>query len=160
MINEQIATYTQNIMNDVNLTIVIGRENYEYLDFNSDLILIDSLTKATPISNLDSYNGDDEIQTFHTIYEQLFTFDFYGDNAYSNAQKFIALNRSEKALWEMKATEITAFYPNGITDLKNLFGTQQSNRFQVEATINYKVDVSIETLRIDTIQHEIKYVEE
>ena len=81
MINIQIADFTKALMNDTNLIIILGRENFENVDFTKDLILIDSLTVAKNISATDSYNGTREIQTFTTYFNQLFTLDFYGDNA-------------------------------------------------------------------------------
>ena len=160
MINIQIANFTKALMNDINLIIILGRENFENVDFTKDLILIDSLTAAKNISATDSYNGTSEIQTFTTYFNQLFTLDFYGDNAYINANKFVALLRSEKANWYLKEYNLSMLNANSIIDLKDLLGTDYVNRYQIEVSVNYFVNVDISTLKIDTINYEITLVEE
>ena len=160
MINIQVANFTKALMNDINLIIILGRENFENVDFTKDLILIDSLTAAKNISATDSYNGTSEIQTFTTYFNQLFTLDFYGDNAYINANKFVALLRSEKANWYLKEYNLSMLNANSIIDLKDLLGTDYTNRYQVEVSVNYFVNVDISTLKIDTINYEITLVEE
>lgn len=160
MINIQIADFTKALMNDINLIIILGRENFENVDFTKDLILIDSLTPAKNISATDSYNGTSEIQTFTTYFNQLFTLDFYGDNAYSNANKFVALLRSEKANWYLKDYNLSMLNANSIIDLKDLLGTDYVSRYQIEVSVNYFVNVDIGTLKIDTINYEITLVEE
>ncbi len=160
MINIQVADFTKALMNDNNLIIILGRENFENVDFTKDLILIDSLTVAKNISATDSYNGTSEIQTFTTYFNQLFTLDFYGDNAYSNANKFVALLRSEKANWYLKDYNLSMLNANSIIDLKDLLGTDYVSRYQIEVSVNYFVNVDISTLKIDTINYEITLVEE
>ena len=160
MINIQIADFTKALMNDTNLIIILGRENFENVDFTKDLILIDSLTVAKNISATDSYNGTSEIQTFTTYFNQTFTLDFYGDNAYTNANKFVALLRSEKANWYLKDYNLSMLNANSIIDLKDLLGTDYTNRYQVEVSVNYFVDVAIDTLRIDSVEWSIDLVEE
>lgn len=160
MINIQVADFTKALMNDEELIIILGRENFENVDFTQDIILIDSLTHARNISSTDSYNGTDEIQTFTTYFNQLFTLDFYGDNAYNNANKFIALLRSEKANWYLKDYKLSMMNANSLIDLKDLLGTDYTNRYQVEVSVNYFVNVDIETLRIDSVDYAISLVEE
>ena len=160
MINIQIADFTKALMNDEDLIIILGRENFENVDFTKDLILIDSLTPAKNISAMDSYNGTSEIQTFTTYFNQLFTLDFYGDNAYTNANKFVALLRSEKANWYLKDYNLSMLNANSIIDLKDLLGTDYVSRYQIEVSVNYFVNVDIGTLKIDTINYEITLVEE
>lgn len=160
MINIQIANFTKALMNDEDLIIILGRENFENVDFTKDLILIDSLTPAKNISATDSYNGTIEIQTFTTYFNQLFTLDFYGDNAYTNANKFVALLRSEKANWYLKEYNLSMLNANSIIDLKDLLGTDYVSRYQIEVSVNYFVNVDISTLKIDTINYEITLVEE
>lgn len=160
MIKIQVADFTKALMNDENLIIIIGRENFENVDFTQDIIVIDSLTVAKNISVTDSYNGTDEIQTFTTYFNQLFTLDFYGDNAYSNANKFIALLKSEKANWYLKDYNLSMMNANSLIDLKDLLGTDYTNRYQVEVGVNCFVNVDIETLRIDSVECSIDLVEE
>jgi len=160
MINIQVADFTKALMNDENLIIILGRENFENVDFTQDIILIDSLTPARNISATDSYNSTDEIQTFTTYFNQLFTLDFYGDNAYDNANKFIALLRSEKANWYLKDYKLSMLNVNSMIDLKDLLGTDYTNRYQVEVSVNYFVNVDIDTLRIDSVEWSIPLIEE
>lgn len=160
MINIQVADFTKALMNDEELIIILGRENFENVDFTQDIILIDSLTPARNISSTDSYNGADEIQTFTTYFNQLFTLDFYGDSAYTNANKFIALLRSERANWYLKDYKLSMLNVNSLIDLKDLLGTDYTNRYQVEVSVNYFVDVDIETLRIDSVEWSIPLIEE
>jgi len=91
---------------------------------------------------------------------QTFTLDFYGDNAYTNANKFVALLRSEKANWYLKDYNLSMLNANSIIDLKDLLGTDYTNRYQVEVSVNYFVNVAINTLRIDSVEWELSLVEE
>lgn len=159
MINIQVADFTKALMNNEDLIIILGRENFENVDFTQDIILIDSLTPTRNISSTDSYNGTDEIQTFTTYFNQLFTLDFYGNNAYTNANKFIALLRSEKANWYLKDYNLSMMNVNSMIDLKDLLGTDYTNRYQVEVSVNYYVNVDVETLRIDSVEWELSLVE-
>lgn len=144
----KFALMTKDLFLDV--TTVLGRKNYKITDFTKDAIIIDSLSPAVPISNIDTFSGIDEIMNYDTYVRQLVTVDFFGNNAETNANKFLGLIRSQKATELKEVNNLNVFPATSITNLSELVGTTYFNRFQVEVNIKYMIKVEIETKRIDT----------
>lgn len=146
---EKFALFTKDLF-DNTIPTVLGRYNFNNNDFNDDLIVVDGLSPAIPISNIDKFDGINEIMQHGSFVRQLATVDFYGNNAFLNATKYMALLRSQKATELKEINNLTVYPANTITDLKELVGTQYFNRYQIEVNIRYMITTEIETLRIDT----------
>ena len=145
---EKFALMTKDLFENVDT--ILGRENYKNTDFKKDLIVVDSLSPAVPISNMDTFNGIVELMNYDTYVRQLATVDFFGDNAETNANKFLALLRSQKATELKEVNKLNVFPANSITKLSELVGTTYYNRYQVEVNLKYTIEVGLKTLRIDT----------
>jgi hypothetical protein len=130
--------------------IKIGREGITRDQFDTDYIAIDSLAPAQPIARGKSYDGIAEKLTISSRMRQAVTLDFYGTNAYTNAEKLQLLLKSDKALDLQEKYFITVGAVSQVTDVKALTGQQYGNRVQVELTIQYSPSVVLDVLRIDT----------
>lgn len=146
---ETFALFTKALFDD-SITTVLGRENYKYNDFTQDLIVCDELTPITPITNNEKFDGLSEIMTYSSLVNQIVTVDFYGDNAYLNATKYMALLMSQKATELKSVNKLTVYPAKTITHLTELVGSTYYKRYQLELNIMYPIQVDIETKRIDT----------
>lgn len=96
------------------------------------------------------YDGEAEELTLSTRMRQPVTIDFFGENAYTNAEKLQLLLKSDKALDLQEQYAVTVGGVSQITDVKALTGQQYGNRVQVELTIQYSPSITLDVLRIDT----------
>lgn len=151
----QIARYVRDTMQVDESIIKFGRQNTNKLDFDSELIVIDAL-----VSNHDygttSFDGTAESMTYVDHYTAPITFNFYGSTAYSNAKKFIALTKSQRAKDAQRAYGVNVKRPSAITDVKQLTGAQYKARYEVQAIVEFNDVFTDETLRIDTIGLELR----
>lgn len=146
---EKFALLTKDLF-DGRINTVMARTNYKNVDYTSDLIVVDDLTPAVPLSNIDRFDGDSEVMNYDTFVSQLVTIDFYGDNSLDNANKYLGLLRSQKATELKRTYDLNVYSVSSITDLKEQVGTNWYNRYQIELTISYMINVQVDTLRIDT----------
>lgn len=151
MILTKIAQYVSDLGFD---NIILGRLNYNNIDFNNDLIVVDTLA-INMLGSSDAYDGDTEVIAYATKYKGVFTVNFYGDNADTNASDFINKCRSQSGYDSEVSNGITVYKPTTITDLRTQEGTQYFNRYEVELTVMYFISTDIDTLRIDTANVEI-----
>lgn len=131
--------------------VIIARDNYLQSNFKDDIAIVELLTAPT-IATSDSYDGLLEELTYRTLYKATVTIDFYGDNSLSTANKTIALLRSQKSHEFKRDNEIEVFRNKSLTDVKNLQGTTNYNRYQLEFVVKYYEEFVDNVLRIDTAQ--------
>src|SRR5699024_2968899 len=112
--------------------IQFGRINDERESFDTNYIVIDSLAPGQPLARGEKYDGDAEELTLSSRVRQPVTIDFFGVNAYTNAEKLQLLLKSDKALDLQEQHFITVGGVTQITDVKALTGQQYGNRVQVE----------------------------
>lgn len=147
---EKFALLTKDLF-DGNITTVLARSNYKIDDFTEDNIIVDSLTPAQPLGNIESFDDVNEIYNYGTKLQMTCTVDFYGNNAEANAFRYMALLRSQKATELKSQYSLNVFNPTGVTKLNELIGTTQYNRYQIELNISYIHTEEIDTLRIDEV---------
>lgn len=148
-----LAKYTRDLLQQPEQTVVIlGRRNVPRGDASDLQIVIDQLAPATPITDTQSYDGEAEIMTVTQLWRSVMTVDFYGDEGYDQAIKFITLNRHQTGLELKQALGIDLHNVGQLQDLKLLQGEQYSERYQIEVTMIYNISNDISTLRIDTAQ--------
>lgn len=150
----KVANYVEQLLNFDADKVILGRENFDRMDFTEDFIIIDSIALGVPVARAESFDGDLEEQTFNARLMATFTVDFYGANAYQNAFSFSLLQGSQKNFELCRDLDLTMHSVSNITDLKSLEGTDQTDRIQLEVKIGYEETVTIETLRIDTVEIE------
>lgn len=127
-----------------------GRLNEDRTDFDTGYIVVDTLAPGQPQATGQRYNGDTEKLTLSARVRQPITVDFYGLNAYTNAQQLQLLLKSDKAYELQRTHGVTMGSFQQITDVKALTGQQYGNRYQAELVINYSPSVTLDVLRIDT----------
>lgn len=153
MILDKIHAFTVGLMGFNDQKVIQARYNVPNLNYKDDLILIDTLV-TTQIGSTDNFDGVSENMEYSTQYKGVFTFDFYGSNAYDNVHKFANMLKSLDCFNLARENEISIYHASRITDLKNLQGSHNYERYQIEVSIMYFVKTDVATLRIDTAQTE------
>ena len=133
--------------------VIIARENYLNSNFNNNIAVVDSLVNKT-IGRKNDYDGSDDIEemTYITYFKSQMTIDFYGSNALSNANKFIARLNSQEAHEFKRDNNIEIFHNKTITNVKEMQGKTTYNRFQLEIVVKYTEIFIEDVLRIDEAQ--------
>jgi len=151
-----IAKLVRDLLGYDEQLIRIGRHGKSREDFEKAYIVIDALAPAALVGNMETYDGTAEQLKLGSMWRGSVTLDFYGDSAYTRARDFSLLAKSQTA-YELKRTlGINAYHASEPTDLKALTGQQYGERVQVEMIVEISTDVTIDTLRIDTAQTEIR----
>lgn len=130
--------------------IRFGRLNDEREWFNGDYIVIDALAPGQPLARGERYDGTAEELTLSSRMRLPVTIDFFGTNAYNNAEKLQLLLNSDKARDLQEQYKVTVGGISQMTDVKALTGQQYGNRVQVELVIQYSPSIVLDVLRIDT----------
>ena len=148
-----LARYIRDTMDGFDQdNILFGRENEERADFEQEIIVIDTLAASNLISTLESYDPEAEEESIGTVVSTPCIVDFYGENAYSNAMLFSAMNRSQKGKNAAKTHGLNVFNVNQFTDVAKLTGQQYSPRIQIALNVQHCEEVALELLRIDEAQ--------
>ena len=152
----RVAKFTRDLLEVDEQLIRIGRQNFEREEFETAYIVIDAIGAALRSGSMETYDGDAEQLSLGAIWKGPVTLDFYGDDAYTRANDFSLRMRSQAARELRRALGISIYQVSGITDVKALTGQQYGERMQVTATVEISNQVTIDTLRIDTAQLEIR----
>lgn len=136
--------------------IKLGRLDDQRKDFDTDYIVVDSLAPGQPVATGQRYDGDAERLTHSARVRQPITIDFFGVNAYTNAQTLQLLLKSDKAIMLQQQFGVTMGSFQQITDVKALTGQQYGNRYQAELVIHYSPSITLDVLRIDEAVIETK----
>jgi len=134
--------------------VIIARENYLESNFNDNIAVVDSLI-STPLGRNNDYDGEEEELTYRVYFKSQMTIDFYGTNALTNANKFIARLNSQQAHEFKRDNNIEVFHNKTITNIKKLQGKTTYDRFQIEIMVKYSEEFTDDVLRIDTAEFEI-----
>lgn len=156
----KVGTFTINLIDDASIKVKRARSNHENTDFTADLILIDNLGGAIRLGGNDNFDGDNESMNYSDVYSQTFTYDFYGNNAYDLATRFIALLKTQNSFNLQSENGLTFKSPSAITDVRQLTGTTYTPRYQIEVSITYWDSIDVATLRMDSLQLEIFKIEQ
>ncbi len=150
-----VGEFTRDLLGYDEQLIRLGRQNFERKQFESAYIVIDALGPAARIASLETYDGPAEVLSLGAIHRGPITLDFYGAGAYTRANDYGLLMRSQAALELQRDLGINLHQPGGLTDLKALTGQQYGERVQIEIIAEISAEVDIPTLRIDTAQTRI-----
>lgn len=156
MINKTFAKYVRDLMGVSETLVKLGRVNFERKDFETEYIVIDSLTGDIPLASSTSFDDVGEVMEYSSLIKKAFVVDFYGENAYSNANKFQLMVRSQKSSDLQDLYKISVYGITAITDVKALTGQQYGNRVQCELMVQFNNSIEVETLRIDEAVLEIR----
>ena len=134
--------------------VIIARGNYLKTDFNDDIVVVDMLI-STPAGRSNDFNGEDEKLTYMVRNKATFTLDFFGTNALTNANKFIARLNSQQAYEFKRDNQIEVFHNTVLTNVKKIQGKTVYDRYQVEIMVKYSEQFTEDVLRIDTVEYTI-----
>lgn len=129
--------------------VILGRMGYDIQDFSADLIVVDAIA-ITALGYSDSVDLVSEISTFATLERYSCTLDIYGSNCYMLASRFRNLLRSQQAKEIQEFLKISIKHVTSMQDLKELAGTEYSDRVQVLFNTDIISSGTISTLRIDS----------
>lgn len=148
-----VGRYVRDLLDhDPNLMIE-GRANEEQMNFDINYIAYDTNSTAQRLSNSETYDPDNEVQTLNIKFSQQFSISFYGANAYENKDRFTLLQSSQFAEDKQFELGITVYLNSGVTDLKLQTGDQYQNRLDVTLTVLYNKSINISVPRIDELQY-------
>ncbi len=134
--------------------VIIARENDLESDFNANIIVVDFLTN-TPIGRVRKYDSTAETMTYTVYNKPQLTIDFYGQSASTNSIKFIALLDSQTAYEYKRDNQIEVMHNKTNTNIKQVQGVTNYDRFQVEIVVKYTDEFTESILRIDTVQLQV-----
>jgi hypothetical protein len=134
--------------------IIQGRSNFQVVDFSDDIVIVDVLTMS-PSNSIEKYDYENEIMTYSNAIKGVFTIDFFGDNALSNASKFVNLQSSQKSIELQTDLNIGVFHSKSVKNLKEQVGTNYYQRYQIELVVYGIVETDVEVLRIDKVPVDI-----
>jgi hypothetical protein len=154
MIDTSLANYIKDLLVHNASLVLIGRENFRTENTSEAYIIIDELI-STPVASSYEFDETLETETFSTVISADYTIDFYGTNARTNASKFIALQKSQKAYELQRDLGIQVNHVTTLNNLKKIEGSKYSNRYQVSLSVVGNETQVIDTLRIDTAEVEI-----
>lgn len=129
--------------------VVYGRLEFERKNDDDNIIAIDSLAQAATMIIAEHYDHVAEKITYRQRKKQRYTFDFYGEDAYENANRFSLLINGYKSQRLQIEYNITVGSVTSVIDLRTIESTVVGERFQVEAVIQYDTSVTEDLLRID-----------
>lgn len=151
-----LARFVRDLLSQPEFDVVqIGRNNFRRDDYNSLQIIVDNLGPAVRLNTSQKYDGDAEQMTYAQQYRAPCTVDFYGDDAYAEAQKLLLTMQSQAGFELQRRHGVTIYEAGSITDVKWLTGEQYSNRYQVSLNVQYTISADVSTLRIDEAQTDI-----
>jgi len=152
---QKMGGFVRDLLSISESFIKIGRYNFEDDNFETSYISIDTLTPSKLLSSASKFDGDEEEEAYSQNWLMPVILTFWGNNAYTNANKFSLLLPSQKALELSSTLGIDVLKVTNFTDVRLLAGKQYNNRLELNLNILYTISASVDTLRIDTAQVEI-----
>lgn len=149
---KQLAIFTRDLLTHNEQLIRIGRQNFERAQLEANYIVIDGLGASVAISRSEEFDGNTEEQSFGSQMLKPCTIDFYGADAFINANKFRMMLRSQLSYELQTSLKIGVYGASTVTDVKALTGQAYGNRVQLEINLQYCDTLTIDTLRIDVAQ--------
>jgi len=147
----KVCLYIRDLMEFDEKKIIKARTGYELNIFKDDIIFVDTLL-SNMISKQDTWDPVLEKQKLATVAQSIFTLDFFGDNAYTNATRFINLQSSQLAREVMDTHDVSIYHGMNLRNLKNVGGKTIYERWQLEVSVVDIIKDEIELLRIDEAQ--------
>lgn len=150
-----VARYVRDLLDyDENL-IQFDRKNTQQSDTVTGYIVVNGSGIQNVLNHGSSYDGDAEIMEYSKSESRLITLEFYGTDAYENAELFSLLNQSQKAREVSRGLGLTIYNVSQATDVKQLLGYQYGNRVHVDFNIQYCPSVAVDVLRVDATEYDI-----
>lgn len=150
------ATFVRDLLDYDEQLIRVGRLGFDIDDFETAYIGVDALGAANRLGGGETYDGDAETMRYQQQWRAPVTLSFYGAGAWGRASNFVLLVKSQKAYELQRTLGIGVFQTSQLTDVKILTGQQYGERIEIAFNVQYSISASVDTLRIDTAQLELR----
>lgn len=147
-----VARFVRDLLDYDEQLIKFDRRNVQASDFSTSYIVVNGSLPQSVLARGQRFNGDAEVITYSASVSHAIVLEFYGDEAYRNAENFLMLNDSQAAKELRRKHAITIMAVSNITDVGQLLGQSHGNRVHLTFNVQYAPARDVQTLRIDTPQ--------
>lgn len=147
-----VARFVRDLLDYDEQLIKFDRRNVQASDFSTSYIVVNGALPQAVIARGQRFNGAAEVMTYSASVSHAIVLEFYGDEAYSNAENFLILSESQRANELRRAQALTIMAVSNITDVGQLLGQSHGNRVHLSFNVQYAPAHDVQTLRIDTPQ--------
>lgn len=147
-----VARFVRDLLGYDEQLIKFDRRNVQASDFSTSYIVVNGSQPQAVLARGKLFDGDAEVMTYSASVSHAIVLEFYGDEAYSNAEKFLMLSESQRANELRRAQALTIMAVSNITDVGQLLGQSHGNRVHLSFNVQYAPAHDVQTLRIDTPQ--------
>ena len=151
-----VAKLVRDLMSYDESLVLIGRENFGRGKSSHPYVVIDALGAQQLLATNEVFDGTVESLALGSLWTGPVTLDFYGTGAYTRVAEFCARLRTQTACDLQRTLGIVCYLPRNIIDVRALTGQQYGERIQVELTVSAPTNLTIDTLRIDIAQIEMR----
>lgn len=147
-----VARFVRDLLSYDEQRIKFDRRNVQASDFSTSYIVVNGSLPQSVLARGQRFNGDAEVMTYSASVSHAIVLEFYGDEAYRNAENFLMLNDSQAAKELRRKHAITIMAVSNIIDVGQLLGQSHGNRVHLTFNVQYAPARDVQTLRIDTPQ--------
>lgn len=147
-----VARFVRDLLNYDEQLIKFDRRNVLSSDFSTSYIVVNGSLPQSVLARGQRFDGAREVMTYTAAVSHAIVLEFYGDSAYTNAQAFLMLSKSQQANELRRSNALTIMAVSNITDVGQLLGQSHGNRVHLSFNVQYSPAHDVETLRIDTPQ--------
>mgnify|MGYP000969780723 CR=1 FL=1 len=147
-----VARFVRDLLNYDEQLIKFDRRNVQASDFSTSYIVVNGSLPQSVLARGQRFDGAREVMTYTAAVSHAIVLEFYGDSAYTNAQAFLMLSKSQQANELHRSNALTIMAVSSITDVGQLLGQSHGNRVHLSFNVQYSPAHDVETLRIDTPQ--------
>ncbi|EKN5984131.1 hypothetical protein QK105_002643 [Yersinia enterocolitica] len=147
-----VARFVRDLLDYDEQLIKFDRRNIISSDFAASYIVVNGSLPQSVLARGQRFNGDTEVMTYTAAVSHSIVLEFYGYNAYTNAESFLMLSESQLANELRRKNALTIMSVSNITDVGQLLGQSHGNRVHLSFNVQYAPARDVQTLRIDTPQ--------
>lgn len=147
-----VARFVRDLLDYDEQVIKFDRRNIISSDFAASYIVVNGSLPQSVLARGQRFNGDTEVMTYTAAVSHSIVLEFYGDNAYTNAESFLMLSESQLANELRRKNALTIMSVSNIIDVGQLLGQSHGNRVHLSFNVQYAPARDVQTLRIDTPQ--------
>ena len=147
---QRLAMYVRDLLQQPEGSVVVlGRHNVRQDDLTALQIAVDTMGPARRMNVSRKYDGHIEEMTHAQQWVQPCVINFYGDQAYAEAQRFMLISHGQTGYELQRDSGIAVFLASQITDVKLLTGENFSSRFEIALNVQFTESAVESVLRID-----------
>ncbi|EPR2254944.1 phage neck terminator protein [Yersinia enterocolitica] len=147
-----VARFVRDLLDYDEQLIKFDRRNIISSDFAMSYIVVNGSLPQSVLARGQRFSSDAEVMTYTAAVSHSIVLEFYGYNAYTNAESFLMLSESQLANELRRKNALTIMSVSNITDVGQLLGQSHGNRVHLNFNVQYAPARDVQTLRIDTPQ--------